>query len=162
VKAVTRDLPGQRLSVRGGNPGTGLGDRFKGFRGGSGLFEEGVRLAEEAAVLQGKDVAERRSCTTYPESPILMVRRGSTVRVRQRASRFILLSGLFRCRSGDDRRLRPPSDVQSLDVGGLDVRVAVEEPDRMLAAVAGEVAVMAINHGQAGSHVAREVDQYRV
>jgi hypothetical protein len=76
VKPVTRDLPGQRLSVRGGNPGTGLGDRFKCFRGGSGLFEKGVQLAVEAAVLQRKDVAERRSCTTYPESPILHGKEG--------------------------------------------------------------------------------------
>ena len=51
-------------------------DRFKCFRGGSGLFEDGVRLVVEAAVLQGKDVAERRSCTTYPESPILHGKEG--------------------------------------------------------------------------------------
>ena len=76
MKPVTRDLPGQRLSVRGGNPGTGLGDRFKCFRGGSGLFEKGVQLAVEAAVLQGKDVAERPSRTTYPESPILHGKEG--------------------------------------------------------------------------------------
>ena len=47
---------------------------------------------------------------------------------------------------------------QGLDVGGFDVRVAVEEPDCVLAPVACEVAVMAVNHGQAGSHVAREVE----
>jgi hypothetical protein len=60
--------------------------------------------------------------------------------------------------TGDDRQLRRPADVYSLDVGGLDVRVAVEEPDRVLASAACEVAVMAVNHGQAGSHVAREVE----
>jgi hypothetical protein len=45
---------------------------------------------------------------------------------------------------GDDGWLRRPSDVQGLDVGGFDVRVAVEEPDCVLASVAGEVAVMAV------------------
>jgi hypothetical protein len=59
---------------------------------------------------------------------------------------------------GDDWQLRRPSDVLGLDVGGFDVRVAVEEPDRVLASVACEVAVMAVDHGQAGSHVAREVE----
>src|SRR6266545_1809267 len=59
---------------------------------------------------------------------------------------------------GDDGPLRRPSDVQGLDVGGLDVRVTVEESDCVLASVACEVAVMAVDHGQAGSHVAREVE----
>ena len=40
---------------------------------------------------------------------------------------------------GDDGQLRRPSDVQGLDVGGFAVRVAVEEPDCVLASVAGEV-----------------------
>src|SRR5436305_14713711 len=39
-----------------------------------------------------------------------MVRRGSTVRVRQRASGFFLLSSSFRCPSG--RRLRLPTSTQ--------------------------------------------------
>jgi hypothetical protein len=34
----------------------------------------------------------------------------------------------------------------------------IEEPDRMLAAVSGEVAVMPIDHGQAGAHVAGEIE----
>jgi hypothetical protein len=45
-----------------------------------------------------------------------------------------------------------------LDVGGFDVRVVVEEPDRVLASVAGEVAVVPVDHGQAGAHVAGEVE----
>jgi hypothetical protein len=60
--------------------------------------------------------------------------------------------------TGDDRPLRRPSDVHTVDVGGFDVRVAVEKPDRVLAPVAGEVAVMTVDPGQAGSHVAREVE----
>ena len=86
------------------------------------------------------------------------VRKGSTVRVRQRASGLRCSDAVSDVVTGDDRQLRRPSDVQSLDVGGLDVRVAVEEPDRVLASVSCEVAVMAVNHGQAGSHVAREVE----
>jgi len=34
----------------------------------------------------------------------------------------------------------------------------VEQADRVLASVAGEVAVMAVDHGQAGAHVAGEVE----
>jgi hypothetical protein len=34
----------------------------------------------------------------------------------------------------------------------------VEQPDRVLAAVAGEVAVVAVDHGQAGAHVAGELE----
>ncbi len=41
--------------------GTGFGDRFKVFRGGSRRFEEGVRRAEELAVLQGKRASKRCS-----------------------------------------------------------------------------------------------------
>jgi hypothetical protein len=42
---------------------------------------------------------------------------------------------------------RPPWQVE-----------VVEQVDRVLAAVAGEVAVMAIDHRQAGAHVAGEVE----
>jgi hypothetical protein len=80
-----------------------------------------------------------------------MVRRGSTVRVRQRTFGVFLLRAVSVVVTGDDRQLRRPSDVQGLDVGGCDVRVAVEEPDCTLASVACEVAVMAVDHGQAGS-----------
>jgi hypothetical protein len=41
--------------------GTGFGDRFKVFRGGSRRFEEGLQLAEELAVLHGKRISTRRS-----------------------------------------------------------------------------------------------------
>jgi hypothetical protein len=41
--------------------GTGFGDRFKVFRGGSGHFEEGVRRAEELVVMQGNRTSKRRS-----------------------------------------------------------------------------------------------------
>src|SRR3989441_13356843 len=80
-----------------------------------------------------------------------MVRRGSTVRVRQRAFRFLLLRRCFRCLDRRRWAAQRPSDVQGLDVGGFDVRVAVEEPDCVLASVAGEVAVVAVDHGPAGS-----------
>src|SRR6266498_5080691 len=51
-----------------------------------------------------------------------MVRRGSTVRVRQRAFGFLLLRRCFRCLDGRRWQLRRPSDVQGLDVGGFAVR----------------------------------------
>jgi hypothetical protein len=41
--------------------GTGFGDRFEVFRGGSRRFEEGLQRAEELAVLQGKRISTRRS-----------------------------------------------------------------------------------------------------
>jgi hypothetical protein len=41
--------------------GAGFGDRFEAFRGGSGLFEEGVYQAEEPVELQGKRGSERCS-----------------------------------------------------------------------------------------------------
>jgi hypothetical protein len=48
-----------------------------------------------------------------------MVRRGSTVRVRQRASRFRLLSGCFRCL--DWRRLRASVSTQRPPASTMDV-----------------------------------------
>jgi len=68
--------------------GLGFGDRFEAFRGGSGSFEEGVPLAEKPTELQGKRSAERCCWLASPEPTASMVRRGSTVRVRQRASRI--------------------------------------------------------------------------
>jgi len=41
-----------------------------------------------------------------------------------------------------------------VDAGLVDGREAVEEVDRVVASVAREVAVVAVDHGQAGSHVA--------
>jgi hypothetical protein len=38
------------------------------------------------------------------------------------------------------------------------VRTARQEADRVLAAVAGEMAVVAVDHGQARAHVAGEVE----
>ena len=84
---------------------TGFGDRFKVLRGGSRRFEEEVRRAEELAVMQGKRTSKRRFLTVEqkPESSIVeqkpessMVRRGSTVRVRQRASQKDLQMHVFR------------------------------------------------------------------
>src|SRR5437762_2178588 len=83
--------------------GTGFGDRFKASRGGSRRFEERARRTEELAVLQGKRASKRSCwpCSRGPESS--MVRRGSTVRVRQRA--YLELGSrckrrLFCCRDG--------------------------------------------------------------
>ena len=43
----------------------------------------------------------------------------------------------------------------SVHGGGVEL---VEEVDRVLAAVAGEVPVVAVDHGQAGAHVAGELE----
>src|SRR5437763_3732301 len=52
---------------------------------------------------------------------------------------------------------RPPSVHQRPRVG-LGCIERIEELDRVLASVAGEVAVVAVDHGQAGAHLAREVE----
>jgi hypothetical protein len=44
--------------------GTGFGDRFEHFRGGSGSFKEGVLQAEKPAELQGKRMNKRLSQIT--------------------------------------------------------------------------------------------------
>ena len=41
--------------------GTGFGERFEVFRGGSGLFDEGMRRTEDPAELQGKRTVKRCS-----------------------------------------------------------------------------------------------------
>ena len=87
-----------------------------------------------------------------------MVRRGSTVRVRQRASGFLLLSRCFRCLvlarlAASASTQRPPASTVAVVRAEL-----VEEADRVLASVACEVAVVAVDHGQAGAHVAGEVE----
>src|SRR5512132_798932 len=63
--------------------GLGFGDRFGDFRGRSGSFKEMVLQAEKPGELQGKRATKRFSASDScgPQ----MVRRGSTVRVRQRA-----------------------------------------------------------------------------
>lgn len=42
--------------------GLGSGDRFEGFRGGSGSFEGGVQGGDKPANLQGKRATKRVSC----------------------------------------------------------------------------------------------------
>ena len=49
---------------------------------------------------------------------------------------------------------RPPS-VHAVDVG---VDGAVQKPDRVLASVARQVAVVAVDHQEASAHVARELE----
>src|SRR5438552_3427136 len=87
-----------------------------------------------------------------------MVRRGSTVRVRQRASVFscsargsVVLRdvgvGLWCPRNVHQRPPWTSSDTQ-----------LVEKTDRVLASVPCKVAVMPVDHREAGAHVAREVE----
>ena len=87
-----------------------------------------------------------------------MVRRGSTVRVRQRASDFLLLEPFSVGWAGDGALLKCPRDVHLVDVRFVWPAVAVKEVDRVVASVAGEVSVVAIDHCQAGTHVAGEVE----
>jgi hypothetical protein len=63
VQAHSRiSLAGRCCAVLGDeSAGTGFGDRFEAFRGGSRLFEEGVRRGQELAVLQGKCTSKRWS-----------------------------------------------------------------------------------------------------
>ena len=86
-----------------------------------------------------------------------MVRRGSTVRVRQRASGFLLLEPFSVCCGGDGSLVKCPRDVHLVDTGRLGARVAIEEIDRVVASIAREMAVVAIDHGQAGTHVTGEI-----
>ncbi len=87
-----------------------------------------------------------------------MVRRGSTVRVRQRASAFLLLTAVFVGCGDDGLLVERPRDVHAVDTGLVSARVAVEEDDRVVASVACKVPVVAIDHRQAGTHVARQVE----
>jgi hypothetical protein len=70
--------------------GLGLGDRFEAFRGGSGSPEGGVLQAEKPAELQENALSSAGCDITQQQGEASMVRRGSTVRVRQRASRKTL------------------------------------------------------------------------
>src|SRR5207237_6173977 len=56
------------------------------------------------------------------------------------------------------RRLRRPRSVHQRPPWPLSRAQLVEQADRMLAAVAREVAVMAVDHGQARAHVAGELE----
>jgi hypothetical protein len=51
-----------------------------------------------------------------------------------------------------------PRDVHAVDIGLVSARVAVEEVDRVVASIAREVPVVAVDHCQAGAHVAGEVE----
>jgi hypothetical protein len=87
-----------------------------------------------------------------------MVRRGSTVRVRQRASSFLLLSRCFRClRWRQPRALtstqRPPAST--VDVGRRSTRRAGGSRARVRRGRGGRSGV---DHGQAGAHAAGEVE----
>src|SRR3954470_8992761 len=87
-----------------------------------------------------------------------MVRRGSTVRVRQRASGFLLLRAVSVGCGGDGLLVECPRDVHAVDTGLVSARLSVEEVDRVVASIASEVTVVAVDHCQAGTHVAREVE----
>ena len=87
-----------------------------------------------------------------------MVRKGSSVRVRQRALAFVLLRGLFWARRCADPFLRVHLASTAWTSAPVPAAVGVEEVDRVLAAVAGAVAVVAVDHRQAGAHVAGEVE----
>jgi hypothetical protein len=125
-------LPDRRV---GRNPRTGLGHA----RGrGSGVVER---------VVVKVDDDER------------MVKRGSALRVRQRASHLPLLRGQFRCSSpGVGASLRRPRSVHRVYVGCFAAHERVEQLDGVLATVAREVALVAVDRGQAGTHVAQEVE----
>jgi hypothetical protein len=58
--------------------------------------------------------------------------------------------------AGGDRRLRRPRSVHQRPPWPLSHAQLVEQADRMVASVAGEVTVMTVDHGQAGAHVAGE------
>ena len=62
---------------------------------------------------------------------------------------------------GGRRRQRPP-DLHRVDVGGSfsGAGESIEPPDRVLAAAAREMAVVAIDHREAGAHV-KEVERGR-
>jgi hypothetical protein len=128
--------------------GLGSGDRFEAFRGDPGCFKERMLQAKKPARLQGKRVT-----SAVPRSHSSDGKRGSTVRVRQRASSSCLLSRCFRC-----LRWQRPRSVHQRPPWTLAGAQSVEQADRMRASVAREVAVMAVDHGQAGAHRAGEVE----
>jgi hypothetical protein len=65
-----------------------------------------------------------------------MVRRGSTVRVRQRALRFFLLEAVSVVGVDDGRGFPRPRSVHRVDVDrARGIAEGVEQPDRMLTAV---------------------------
>jgi hypothetical protein len=87
-----------------------------------------------------------------------MVRRGSTVRVRQRLRDFRCSACGSVVPAGGGRWRRRPRSVHQRPPWPLSGTQLVEQADRVLASVAGEVAVVPVDHGQAGAHVAGEVE----
>ena len=73
---------------------------------------------------------------------------------------FLLLRGPFRFRAWPCVRVWCPPSVHGVDVEGLGLgrSVCIEESDRVLASVSREVAVVTVDHGQAGAHVTGEVE----
>jgi hypothetical protein len=86
-----------------------------------------------------------------PLTAHLMVRRGSTVRVRQRLRVFACLAYVSVVCAGCSPRLRRPRSVHQRPPWTLLSAQFVGQADRVFASVAGEVAVVAVDHGQACS-----------
>ncbi len=91
--------------------GLGFGDRFEALRAGSGSFKGRMLHAEKAADFQGKRLTRRGLRITWQRGEASMVRRGSTVRVRQRAlksckSRFLVVCAESRVRRVSLRPVR--------------------------------------------------------
>src|SRR6266550_5893766 len=57
------------------------------------------------------------------------------------------------------RPFQRPRSVHGVDVDRFGAGEGVEQVDRVLATVSGEVAVVAVDHREACSHVAREVER---
>src|SRR5919201_3620352 len=85
-----------------------------------------------------------------------MVRRGSTVRVRQRASASPCLDRAFVFRRDAGQLFWRPPGVHQRPRFELGRVQCIEEVDCMLASVAGEMAVVAVDYPQTGSPVARK------
>jgi hypothetical protein len=92
-----RRLPVATVDYKCGTPlGLGSGDRFGGLRGGSGPFKLSVQQLEKPSELQGKRSVKRAARSRSSGAKTSMVRRGSAVRVRQRALQKPCKSRLFR------------------------------------------------------------------
>jgi len=74
--------------------GLGSGDRFGALRGRLRVPQEEGATSGETTRIAGKRFTKRVSHITSPEAEASMVRRGSTVRVRQRASTKCLQIGI--------------------------------------------------------------------
>jgi hypothetical protein len=83
--------------VRHGWLGTGLGGQVRGLRGPFRAIRRSSGHALETDDLQAKRHVKRDPDTTPPLREPSIVRRGSTVRVRQRASRKCLQMGYSTC-----------------------------------------------------------------